>query len=134
MTNNIVLAPLDNYIREVQINRIIDGDTFVASVDLGYSIKTDVEFRLSGLNTQNMSTEKGKEAYEIFFTLCENASRIFVESEMLVKTPYKMKREKWRRYLATVYFFDQDNNWINLNERLLNLGLAMPYKGIGPRD
>lgn len=130
----------DNYIREAKIIHVVDGDTFTAIVELGYCSKIEVDFRLSGLNTERLETDKGKEAKALFNAFVSNGTKTFIHSEMLIKTPNKMKREKWRRFLATVYFLDIENipigsiRWVNFNERLLNLGLAVPYDGSGIRD
>ena len=43
-------------------NRIVDGDTFVVTIDLGFNITTVQTIRLAGVNAPEMNTPEGREA------------------------------------------------------------------------
>jgi len=41
----------DNYIRQAMVTRVLDGDTFEAEVNLGFTAMVRVRFRIRGVNT-----------------------------------------------------------------------------------
>ena len=41
----------DEYVRKAYISRVIDGDTVVAQVDLGFNMKYGIKIRVSNLDT-----------------------------------------------------------------------------------
>lgn len=110
--------------------RVIDGDTLVVTVDLGFYLRQEMKLRLAGLDTPSIH---GKDAVK------GRAATEFV-SEHLERTPslgirtYKI--EKWGRYLADVYMGPADmkpqdvfKQGVLLNQLLLDSGLAWKYEG-----
>ena len=94
--------------------RVVDGDTLHAEVDLGFDIKRRDTFRLFGINAPEMSTPEGVVAKE---WLTESLGQ-----GALVVTTHKDKREKYGRYLATLWI---DN--VNVNEAMVAAGHAVVY-------
>lgn len=94
--------------------RIVDGDTLHLSVDLGFDIKRRDTFRLYGLNAPEMSTPEGV------------AAKAWLEQKLtegvLIITTHKDRREKYGRYLATLWI-DQRN----VNEAMIADGHAVAY-------
>lgn len=94
--------------------RVVDGDTLHLDVDLGFDIKRKDAFRLYGLNAPEMSTEAGLAAKEwLIAKLTEG---------VLIITTHKDRREKYGRYLATLWI-DQKN----VNQAMIEEGHAVPY-------
>lgn len=94
--------------------RVVDGDTLHLDVDLGFDIKRKDTFRLYGLNCPEMNTAAGEEARDwLVQKLTEGA---------LIITTRKDKREKYGRYLVTLWI---DNE--NVNLQMIEAGHAVPY-------
>lgn len=105
------------YEYNAEVTRVIDADTIECRVDVGFYIFTEITFRLLGINA---SDEKAARL----------EGKVFLSNLIHGKTVriYTEKTEKYGRWLATVYFEDQ-----NLNDLLVENGLAVPYDG-GKRE
>jgi micrococcal nuclease len=96
------------YIYRALVIDVIDGDTIRADVDLGFSIRSRQVFRLLGLNTPEMV---GVNKAQGMKAKAELADRI-LGREVIIRT-VKDKKEKYGRYLATVFLDDLDvNAWM----------------------
>lgn len=100
------------------VTKVIDGDTIVVDVDLGFSIHLrDQYLRLARINTPELkgSTKtaglKSKDAL---------ASKL-ANKKIYIKTR-KVEKDKYGRILAEVYADDEC-----VNDWLLQEGLAVPY-------
>lgn len=99
--------------------RVIDGDTVEVTIDLGFKIFHGHSVRLAGLDTP----ERGQPGYDeakSFVSGCISGKSIILRS---------IKDDKYGRYLAQIEYIDVNSNKINLNDKLLSLGLAKPYDG-----
>jgi micrococcal nuclease len=100
------------------VNRVIDGDTIEVNVELGFDVFIDVIFRLDGINAPEMkgaAKEAGERARDFL--------REFLEGEVVEIQSHG--REKYGRWLATIYAHGGQN----VNQIMLNSGLAVPYHG-----
>lgn len=103
--------------------RIIDADSLVADVDLGFdNWEHDMHVRLAGIDAPEKWTPEGKAALAFVRTVLFPGDRIRITSE--VYNP----EDKYGRCLATVELADG----LVLNDILLEAGHAKPYDG-GPR-
>lgn len=94
--------------------RVVDGDTLIGEVDLGFGAKIVERFRLAGINTPEI-TGIDKEA--------GMAAKVFVEGRLVDATEILVtsrKTEKYGRYLATIFYDGK-----NLNEELVLNNFAM---------
>lgn len=98
------------------IIRIVDADTVWLEVDLGFDVKRKDSFRLYGINAPEMSTAEGVNA-KMWLTE-------YLKGGPLVITTEKDRREKYGRYLATLWVGGQ-----NVNQALIEAGHAVPYQG-----
>lgn len=98
--------------------RVVDGDTLHVDIDLGVDTHVRQTIRLFGLNAPEMSTPEGEAAK----AYVEGWIATWGPSLLLVTS--KDKREKYGRYLGTVY-----GGGHCLNEDLLGEGHAHPYTG-----
>lgn len=110
------------YTYRAEIVRVVDGDTVVANVDLGFNIwRHDEHLRLVGIDTPEHGKDGAKEATE--------ALRQRVESRMLYICNVKAKRSdreatgSFHRYLVTIY-----DNGENVNAWMIEEGHAVPYQ------
>lgn len=110
------------YTYKATVNSIYDGDTIRVDIDLGFGIIfRDQSLRLLGIDTPEV---RGEERLQGLL------SRSFVEKRIPVGSVIKIvtqrdRKEKFGRYLATVYYGEESKN---LNEELLNSGMASKYE------
>jgi micrococcal nuclease len=105
------------------VTKVVDGDTIYGDVDLGFNIGVKkMEFRLAEVNTPEIKGPTRTAGLE---------SKKFVEDTILNKEvcilTKKDSKEKYGRYLAWVYYKEAENLWINLNQKLVELNLAVPF-------
>lgn len=99
------------YEYRAQLIRVVDGDTVWLDVDLGFDVRRKDSFRLYGINAPEMSTPEGTAAKEWLVERLKDAA--------ITITTEKDKREKFGRYLCTLWVGDA-----NLNEQLVAEGHA----------
>lgn len=51
-----------NFVYNAECVRVVDGDTFIARVDLGFRVSTEITIRLRGVNAPEHSKEGGPDA------------------------------------------------------------------------
>ena len=107
------------YIYKAEVVRIIDGDSVVVDLDLGFGIWLRKQhIRLYGLDAPEIRGEERPDGL---------VAKSFVETflpigtEVIIKT-YKDKKGKYGRWLGEIFHGD-----VSLNETLLENGLAEPY-------
>ena len=119
---------------KAEVDRIIDGDTLLASFDFDCEVSISQKLRLRGIDCPEMDSDEGKKA------------KRFVESRLkdcdfiIVKT-YKDRSDKFDRYLADIFYssgggadktekFDPSlvaGEGKFLNQELLDERLAVPW-------
>ena len=117
----------DNYVRHIYvIEDIHDGDTITAIAELGYNVLGRITFRFKGINT---AETKSKIKNPVRYALGMKA-KAYVQ-DILDNHKTRVYSEKFEdgsfgRYLGTMYY-EKDGNWIDLNQELVDLGLAQKY-------
>jgi len=103
---------------------IVDGDTVDVMIDLGFNIVINQRLRLNGINTPEMH-DKNPEKRE-----AAQRAKKYLEDILLGKNCILVtyKQEKYGRYLADVYLENSDKTLFNVNETLMDLGLAEHYE------
>jgi micrococcal nuclease len=110
------------YTYKAYVRSIYDGDTIRVDIDLGFGvILADQSLRLLGLDTPEI---RGEERPQGLISRNFVVERIPVGSYITITT-VKDRKEKFGRYLATVFYGDDMKN---LNEELLQSGMAKPYE------
>lgn len=116
----------DNYIRHIySIERIIDGDTIVAIAELGYDSLERVTFRFKGINTAEKNSKEGTKRYVLAHKAISYVTEIMNNHKLRVHSE-EFEKGGFGRYLGTM-FYEKDGKWINLNQELLEIGLAQVY-------
>jgi endonuclease YncB( thermonuclease family) len=93
------------------IVNVVDGDTCDIELDLGFSVKMKLRFRLAGINAPEIGTPGAKEATDYL--------KSFLSYGVVVKST---KLDKYGRYLAEI-----DCNGLNINQSMIDKKLAVPY-------
>lgn len=116
----------DNYIRHIySLETITDGDTITALVELGYRHIGRITFRFKGINTAEMKSAKGSARYKLALEAKNYVEQILKLHKVRVYSE-KFEDGGFGRFLGTMYYFKNDK-WIDLNQELLDLGLAQKY-------
>ncbi|MBT7864487.1 MAG: hypothetical protein HN712_29535 [Gemmatimonadetes bacterium] len=108
-----------------RIERVIDGDTMVVDVDLGFGLRLEQTVRLRGIDAPEMDDAAGERARAHVRDLLAQAPRVVVTTR---------RRDKYGRWLVDLYFHPRwrDGRRILASGRLLNTelveaGLAARY-------
>ena len=114
------------YEYKATIKRVIDGDSVVLDIDLGfYMFMNETKIRLYGLDTPEMNSEDPLLRLQAVLATRFLYDNLPVGSKVTIKTILD-KREKYGRLLATI--ITQDG--FNLNDGLLENKLAINYKNL----
>lgn len=110
------------YVYKAVVERVIDGDTLLLRIDLGFQVWKEQRVRLAEIDTPAMDEPGGKEAYK--FVLNQLVKAEFV----MVKTN---KIDIYGRYVGHIFYSSKSTNKDEiftkgeyLNQNLLNRGLA----------
>lgn len=96
------------------IKRWVDGDTVDVDVDLGFKVWSQQRFRLARINTPEKKMAGHQEAINRVNELAPVGSNVIVDC---------LGYDRYGRWIAEVINFQS----INVNQILLNEGLAKPY-------
>jgi len=108
------------YVYKAKLDRVVDGDTVDASIDLGFDISIQKRIRLAGIDTPETRTRnkeekvKGLASKSRLIELLKNGSFVLKSKEV----------GKYGRVLGTLHVDD-----ININETLVKEGFAVEYWG-----
>ena len=117
-------SPDHKYHYKASIDRIIDGDTIVVTLDLGMNLSCKTTCRLSRINApetrgeeriEGLKSEKVLEEWKDLLDCCDG-------SHVEIQTT---KKGKFGRYIAEVWFrLRPDNEMQNLSDWLVDTGYA----------
>ena len=108
------------YTYKATLDRVVDGDTIDANIDLGFDITIHKRIRLAGIDTPESRTRdleekaRGLASKERLKELLEGGEFILESKEV----------GKYGRVLGTLHIDD-----ININETLVQEGFAVEYWG-----
>jgi endonuclease YncB( thermonuclease family) len=110
------------YIYNATVQRVIDGDTVVLNVDLGFNTWVNAQtFRLVGMNAREKSMAGGKEAAAHLSELLPHGTAVLVRS---------VKNDKYGgRYDAMIELSDGRD----LSDLLIASGYGAAWDGKGPK-
>jgi len=116
---------LTNYVYRGRCVRVVDGDTYDVLVDLGFGVYHKIRVRLRGVDTPE---KYGKNACEKGREVSEMVDEILMDEEVLVRT-YKGERKSFDRWVADVFFKDENGFMINLAKFLKDNGYGDAVEG-----
>lgn len=118
--------PSSLYTYKAEVERVVDADTFLLTIDTGFDNWLDSRVRLRGIDAPEMSTALGRRAYRY-------VKKVLGNRPVVIKS---YKEEKYGRYLVDLFYMRKKvsdpqiiaRDGIFLNQELLDLGLAKLYK------
>ena len=112
------------YQYKAYVTKVYDGDTITCDIDLGFGILLKKQkLRLAGINTPEVRGP-GKEVGQYVRDIV--AQKIY--NKWIIIHTAKDKKGKYGRWLATVYYHDEQNDYsLSLNDWLVNEGHAVFY-------
>jgi len=110
----------DNYIRKAKCINVVDGDTIDVDIDLGFYTTIRQRFRLLRVNTPEIYGEEKLKGL---------ISKSFTQTKLLNKEIVfqSTKTDSFKRWLAEVWYIDENGNQVNISDELLANHLAEPY-------
>ena len=121
---------MEKYIYRGKLDRVVDGDTIDAMIDVGFNIWLKKRIRFKGIDTWESRTRnleekaKGLEAKARLIELLDKVS---------AKPGFFRIRShgvgKYGRLLGELFIMDIDGNQININDKLIEEGHAYVYEG-----
>ena len=121
---------MEKYIYRGKLDRVVDGDTIDALIDVGFDIWLKKRVRFQGIDawesrTRNLEEKaKGLEAKARLIELLDKVSN---------KPGYFRIRShglgKYGRLLGEIFIMDADGKQISINQQLIDEGHAYVYDG-----
>ena len=74
------------YTYKAKVYKVVDGDTFYATVDLGFRIIADQKFRLEGIDTPEIFRPKTNEEYEAGLKAKKFVEDLILDREVVITT------------------------------------------------
>ena len=108
------------YEYKAKVIRVVDGDTFIATVELGFHITSKSTFRLANIDTPETWKPKSEEERHHGELAKQFVIDAIDNSDIIIKTK---KTGKYGRWIADVkYVRKSDDETCNLTEQLINHG------------
>ena len=112
----------DNYYR-ARVITLVDADTARFTVDMGFDVSVKLTIRWQGIDAPEKWTPEGQAA------IAWLTERI-APGDLCILRTIRDKREKFGRYLGTVYDLDTYvEGALSLNQLMIDAGHAVPYDG-----
>tara|TARA_R110002012_G_scaffold316842_1_gene532386 strand:+ start:27 stop:431 length:405 start_codon:yes stop_codon:yes gene_type:complete len=111
------------YTYKAKLDRVIDGDTIDANIDLGFDITIHKRIRLTGIDTPESRTRdleekaRGLASKARLVELLDDGNFVLESREV----------GKFGRVLGTIYTIAEES--ININDTLVKEGFAVEYYG-----
>jgi micrococcal nuclease len=124
------IKTMDKYIYRAKLDRVVDGDTVDALIDVGFDIWFKKRIRFMGLDTWESRTrdleekKKGK--------LAKERTRQLLEEVSSKPGYFRLKSHglgKYGRVLGEIFIMDKDGKQWSVNETLITEGHAYVYDG-----
>ncbi len=135
-------APItDKYTYDAKVISVVDGDTIRCHADLGFGIICDTQnIRLARINAAEMKGPDAAKAAKAKQALTD----LLLDKSVMIRT-MKNHKDRYGRYICEVWIKQEDDvvkiveaqaanpvrpedTWLNVNDWLLEQGLAKQYK------
>ena len=121
---------MEKYIYRGKLERVVDGDTIDALIDVGFDIWVKKRIRYKGIDTWESRTRDLAEKAKGLEAKARNKELLM---EISSKSGYfRLKSHgvgKYGRVLGEIFIEDKDGNQYNINETLISEGHAYVYEG-----
>jgi len=121
---------MEKYIYRGKLERVVDGDTIDALIDIGFDVWVKKRIRYKGIDTWESRTRNLDEKKLGLAAKARNKELL----ENVSSKPgfFRLKSYgtgKYGRVLADIYIQDNEGNSIWINEQLITEGHAYVYEG-----
>tara|TARA_R100001443_G_scaffold114033_1_gene129470 strand:- start:238 stop:627 length:390 start_codon:yes stop_codon:yes gene_type:complete len=121
---------MDKYIYRAKLERVVDGDTIDALIDVGFDIWVKKRIRYKGIDTWESRTRDLAEKEKGLAAKARNKQLL---EEVSSKSGYFRLKSygvgKYGRVLADIFIMDSNGVQINVNDTLITEGHAYIYEG-----
>ena len=121
---------MDKSIYRAKLDRVVDGDTVDALIDVGFDIWFKKRIRFMGLDTWESRTRDLEE--KKLGKLAKERTRQLLEDVSSKSGYFRVKSHglgKYGRVLGEIFIMDKDGKQLNVNETLIAEGHAYVYDG-----
>ena len=121
---------MEKYIYRGKLERVVDGDTIDALIDVGFDIWIKKRIRYSGIDTWESRTRDLEEKKKGL--AAKERNKELLESVSSKPGLFRLKSYgvgKYGRVLGEIFIEDIDGKQYNINETLINEGHAYTYEG-----
>ena len=121
---------MEKYIYRGKLERVVDGDTIDALIDVGFDIWIKKRIRYSGIDTWESRTRDLAEKAKGLEAKARNKELLM---EVSSKSGYfRLKSHgvgKYGRVLGEIFIEDKEGKQYNINKTLISEGHAYVYEG-----
>ena len=121
---------MEKYIYRGKLERVVDGDTIDALIDVGFDIWIKKRIRYSGIDTWESRTRNLEEKAKGLEAKARNKELLM---EVSSKSGYfRLKSHgvgKYGRVLGEIFIIDNNGNTMCINNQLIAEGHAYVYEG-----
>ena len=124
------IKKMDKYIYRAKLDRVVDGDTVDALIDVGFDIWFKKRIRFKGVDTWESRTRSLEE--KALGLKAKARTKELLEKVSSKSGYFRIKSYglgKYGRVLAEVFIMDKDGKQWNVNETLISEGHAYVYDG-----
>ena len=121
---------MDKYIYKAKLDRVVDGDTVDALIDVGFNIWFKKRIRFMGLDTWESRTRDLEE--KKLGKLAKERTRQLLKEVSSKPGYFRIKSHglgKYGRVLGEIFIMDKDGKQWNVNQTLISEGHAYVYDG-----
>jgi len=121
---------MDKYIYRAKLDRVVDGDTVDALIDVGFDIWFKKRIRFKGVDTWESRTRNLEE--KALGLKAKARTKELLEKVSSKSGYFRIKSYglgKYGRVLADVFIMDKDGKQWNVNQTLITEGHAYVYDG-----
>ena len=121
---------MEKYIYRGKLERVVDGDTIDALIDVGFDIWVKKRIRYKGIDTWESRTRNLEE--KKLGLAAKERNKELLEKVSSKSGYFRVKSHgvgKYGRVLGELFIKDTEDNQININETLMEEGHAHSYHG-----
>tara|TARA_R100001129_G_scaffold142081_1_gene103278 strand:+ start:41 stop:430 length:390 start_codon:yes stop_codon:yes gene_type:complete len=121
---------MDKYIYRAKLDRVVDGDTVDALIDVGFDIWFKKRIRFKGVDTWESRTRNLEE--KALGLKAKARTKELLEKVSSKSGYFRIKSYglgKYGRVLGEIFIMDKDGKQWNVNETLISEGHAYIYDG-----
>ena len=121
---------MDKYIYKAKLDRVVDGDTVDALIDVGFDIWFKKRIRFKGVDTWESRTRNLEE--KALGLKAKARTKELLEKVSSKSGYFRIKSYglgKYGRVLGEIFIMDKDGKQWNVNETLISEGHAYVYDG-----